>query len=230
MVLEVYKQTGLGPLDYVSEMAPGNLHTGQYSVMHNTPVNGDDDRNQILSPNNNAGAIIGTNGLGGIAGAAFYWDKENGLTGFDNLIGTATLAIPQQTILPVNALTGAATDTGLPCGPLLAWSADGHQIATQKENDILVYNLEEKRRTHHLKGHRCNIGSLAWSPDGRSLAVGCDDNTLLFWNLATSRPTAEIPLNGGPFLLGFAQDSSALIAGTMKGCRILRAVPYHPAP
>jgi hypothetical protein len=33
-----------------------------------------------------------------------------------------------------------------------------------------------------------------------------------------------------PFLLGFAQDSSALIAGTMKGCRILRAVPYHPAP
>jgi len=142
----------------------------------------------------------------------------------------STLAIPQQTILLVNALTGTAKDTGLACGPLLDWSADGHRIAALKGNEILIYDLAEKRQTHHLKGHRGNIGSMAWSPDGRSLAVGCDDNTLLFWNVATSRPTAEVTLNGGPFLLGFTQDSSALIAGTMKGYRILRAVPCHSVP
>ena len=43
---------------------------------------------------NDAGAIIGATRMGGSvfgipSDAAFYWDAENGLTGFDNLIGDA---------------------------------------------------------------------------------------------------------------------------------------------
>jgi len=136
------------------------------------------------------------------------------------------LALPQRTILLVTIESGAAIDTGLACGPLLAWSADGRKIASLVDNEVHVYDLGTKQRTHRLVGHRGTIGSMAWSPDGRSLAVGCDDSTLLFWHLATSRPTAEVELHGGAFLLGFSDDGSCLVAGTMKGYRILRTRPF----
>lgn len=133
------------------------------------------------------------------------------------------LAIPQKTIVLVDVASGADTDTGIACGPMLAWSADGKQIASLLNNDIQIHDLSEKRLTHQLTGHRTSVISMAWSPDGRSLAVGCDDSTLTFWNLATSRPASELRLTGVPFLLAFADDSSAVVVGTMGGYRIFRA-------
>lgn len=133
------------------------------------------------------------------------------------------MAIPQRTIVLVDVASGVATDTGIACGSMLAWSADGKRIASLLNNGIQIFDLSEKRLTHHLTGHRTVVSSMAWSPDGRSIAVGCDDSTLTFWNLATSRPASELRLTGVPFLLGFADDSSAVVVGTMGGYRIFQA-------
>src|SRR5438270_11456946 len=40
---------------------------------------------------------------------------------------------------------------------------------------------------HTLRGHSDRIGRIAWSPDGRVVASGSDDNTIRLWDGQTSQ-------------------------------------------
>jgi WD40 repeat protein len=50
------------------------------------------------------------------------------------------------------------------------------------------------------------IRGLAWSPDGRTLAVGADDNTLRFWHMQSRR---QVPTLQGTGLIVFGVAWSA---------------------
>ena len=43
-----------------------------------------------------------------------------------------------------------------------------------------------------LKGHKHTITSLAWAPDGKTLASGAKDETVILWDLADMKPRATL--------------------------------------
>ena len=72
-------------------------------------------------------------------------------------------------------------------GLAVVFSPDGSTlaIATTKSGNIQVWNAEtgEYRRT--LRGHTDSVTSLAFSPDGKTLASGSLDGTQLLWKMAS---------------------------------------------
>lgn len=66
---------------------------------------------------------------------------------------------------------------------------------------------------------------LAASPDGRRLAVGCDDGTLLLWDVQEQIASAQIHLGYSAATLAFSPDGSALAAAGDSGEVTLWSVP-----
>ena len=98
----------------------------------------------------------------------------------------------------------------------LAFSPDGRLLAAANNNiayrnyalrpesfgltaplpQVHLWDLAAEKEVHVLKGHQGPIGSLAFSPDGKLLATGSDDTTVLLWDATrfkTNHP-AEVQL------------------------------------
>jgi WD40 repeat protein len=73
-------------------------------------------------------------------------------------------------------------------GPLV-FSPDGKRFAVGVETDrpdvfgVRVYAWPSARPVHTFTGHRTPVTALAFSPDGKALAAGAHDTTVLLWDL-----------------------------------------------
>ena len=54
--------------------------------------------------------------------------------------------------------------------------------------DIYISDLATGKHIETLTGHRNDVHSVAFSPDGKMLASGSDDGTVLLWDLAQIQP------------------------------------------
>ncbi|MEO0685115.1 MAG: hypothetical protein AAFY76_08750 [Cyanobacteria bacterium J06649_11] len=48
-------------------------------------------------------------------------------------------------------------------------------------NDIKLWDLNTKQEIYTLKGHSGKVNSLVFSPDGKTLFSGSEDNTIKVW-------------------------------------------------
>ena len=90
-------------------------------------------------------------------------------------------------------------------GPRLnfAFSHDGRLCATSEgfgdtEYAIRVWRTDKAELVGVFTGHKQSIASIAFSPDGRTLASSSDDSTLKFWNITTQQELINIRRLGGP--------------------------------
>ncbi|MFZ6012598.1 MAG: caspase family protein [Bacteroidota bacterium] len=72
-----------------------------------------------------------------------------------------------------------------PNGKLLAVA--GYPVSSEKENYIIIIDLEKNVQVSTAIGHTNVINSLAFSGDGKYLASGADDNTLRIWKVEDAK-------------------------------------------
>ncbi len=128
--------------------------------------------------------------------------------------------------------------TGSPVGRLdhpdrspvrsLALSPEGRTLAAgYQDQTIRLWDLPGRspanapgslgrpvERATPLRGHRMSPFCLAFAPDGRTLASGSLDNTVMLWDVATGRRKETLKGHSGSiFCLGFSPDGSLLASG-----------------
>lgn len=76
----------------------------------------------------------------------------------------------------------------------VAVSPDGRLFATGVTGDgledygVRVYDLQTGKRTHTFMGHLGPVTALRFTPDGKALASGAQDTSVILWNLTKPHP------------------------------------------
>jgi len=97
----------------------------------------------------------------------------------------------------------------------VAWSPDGGLLASAEEDTVRLWEVATGTEIRRLQGHEHSIWSVAFSPDGKSLASGSYDKTVRLWDIATG---TEIRRFHGHehsiWSVAFSPDGESLASGS----------------
>ncbi|MBI3823276.1 MAG: WD40 repeat domain-containing protein [Planctomycetes bacterium] len=98
----------------------------------------------------------------------------------------------------------------------VAFSFDGGLLASSGwDNSVHIYKLGE-REPKAWATLDASPSGIAFSPDGKRLATGCDDTHVIVWDVTGAKPKQEHKLSGHknrPFALAFAPKGKVLASG-----------------
>jgi WD40 repeat protein len=109
----------------------------------------------------------------------------------------------------------------------LAFSPDGGLLASgdgqpddrtdAREAQVRLWDLKEGRLSRQFTGHFNSIFSLAFSPDGKTLATGGGDARARLWDVASGKRLAQARGGGGRKHVAFAPDGKSLLVAGFSG-------------
>ncbi|CDY12182.1 BnaC04g12120D [Brassica napus] len=71
-------------------------------------------------------------------------------------------------------------------------------LAAASENTLSIYDYDNDRRVHLLKGHSANVNSVCWNPSGELIASVSEDSVKL-WSLNSGDCIHELSSSGNKF-------------------------------
>jgi WD40 repeat protein len=138
----------------------------------------------------------------------------------DPLDGTITNVVSQGELSSVNAAAFS------PDGKLLATAGGlasdwGHDVIL--DYNIYLWQLADGALNSRLQGHGGPVRSLAFAPDGKTIASGSDDATVRMWS--TTGATAPLVLEQDLPIraVAFSPDGTLLASGDSGGTVLLRS-------
>lgn len=167
----------------------------------------------------------------GSSGSIRLWDTETGrlrsiFSGFTNAITSIAMMSNGSTLVTANReqpmqlwdsrtleKKGAFQGVRDPySASAVVFSPDETILAGGAYDDVVLWNVNSLQETATLKGHRGQIKTVVFSPDGRTLAAfGMYDNTIQLWNVSTGEE--KFKLNGHAekiFSLVFSPDGTKI--------------------
>jgi WD40 repeat protein len=95
----------------------------------------------------------------------------------------------------------------------LCWRPTGAQLAVAGYGGVQIHNvLDARSRPQELKW-KGSLLALAWSPDGKVIAAGCQDNTVHFWRLPEGRDARMTGFDYKPLQLCWSHNGRWLLTG-----------------
>ncbi len=122
----------------------------------------------------------------------------------------------------INVSTGTETLKKKLCNGRLAFSPDGTKLAVVSHAMIIVLDARTFEEQRRLKGHRREIDSLAFSPDGKTLATGAADSSIRLWNVSNGEVIFNLKADKPTvWCVTFSPDGKMLAsAGTDRNLKI----------
>lgn len=75
-----------------------------------------------------------------------------------------------------------------PNGSLLACGGENkYKIGDDKKTTIYLWNIDDKKLINTFSGHDLRVNTLAFTPDGKTLASGSNDNKVILWDVYSGR-------------------------------------------
>jgi WD40 repeat protein len=118
----------------------------------------------------------------------------------------------------IAAWQGTGSATGIlqftPDGKTLATAAVGEKTAAVGEKaEVVLWEARTGRKVSTVAWRTRRVSALAFSSDGKSVAVGDDDGTIKVWEVGTEKERATFArlLNESVLTLAFAADSRTLL-------------------
>jgi WD40 repeat protein len=96
----------------------------------------------------------------------------------------------------------------------VVFSHDGRFLAAVTEKAVKLWDAATGRELHTLQGNKINkLTSVAFSPDGKTLAAGSRDKTVRFWDTASGQLQATLKGHRGAVLaVAFSPSGKSLAA------------------